>query len=89
MTLNTSQIQVRLHLNSHFVSVVQEGVGDDSGIGGKEPEVDGNVTSRHVSGTVGLVHFLVEDTPVIGDVKDVVGFTESIKGSVPFRVVSK
>lgn len=69
--------------------MVEESVGDNSGVGGKEPEVDGNVTSRHVGGTIGLVHFLVEDTPVIGDVEDVVGFTKSIKGSVTVRIVSR
>ena len=68
--------------------MVKEGVRDDRGVGGKEPEVDGNVTGRHVGGTVSLVHLLIKDTSIISDVEDVVRLAESVKGSVPTDVIS-
>lgn len=71
---------------SHLSPVVQKCVGYNCGIGGKEPEVHGNVTGRHVGRRVCLVHFLIEDTSFIGNVEDVVCLPESIKGSVAVRV---
>jgi len=67
----------------HFTSVVEVGIGYDGSVGGKEPEVDGDITSRHVGGRVGFVLLLIKDTSAIGDVEDVVGFSKSVEGSVP------
>lgn len=63
--------------------MIQEGIRYDGGISGKEPEVDGKVTSGHVCWAVGFVHLLVEDTSIIGDIEDIVRVTKSIESSVP------
>lgn len=74
---------------SHFVSVVEEGIRHDSGVGGKEPEIDGNVTSRHVGRAVGLIFLLIKDTSAVGDVENVVSVSESVERSVADSSVSK
>ena len=66
----------------HFSSVVEEGVRYDGGVGGKEPEVDSDITSRHVGGRVGFVLLLTKDTSAVGDVENIVRLSESVKGSV-------
>ena len=66
----------------HFSSVVEEGVRYDGGVGSKEPEVDSDITSRHVGGRVGFVLLLTEDTSAVGDVENIVRLSESVKGSV-------
>lgn len=62
--------------------MVEESIGYDGGIGCKEPEVDRDVAGRHVGWGVCFVHLLVEDTPVVGDVEDIVGLSESVECSV-------
>jgi hypothetical protein len=66
----------------HFSSVVEVGIGYNGGVCGKEPEVDGDVSSRHVGRRVGFVLLLIKDTSAIGDVEDVVGFSKSVESSV-------
>ena len=63
--------------------MVKVGIGYNGSVGCKEPEVDGDVSSRHVGGRVGFVFLLIKDTSAIGDVEDVVGFSKSVEGSVP------
>jgi hypothetical protein len=63
--------------------MVEESIGYDGGVGCKEPEVDGDITSRHVGWRVCFIHLLIEDTSIVGDVEDIVGLAESIKRSVP------
>jgi len=67
----------------HLSSVVEVGIGDDGGVGGKEPEVDGDISSRHVGGRVGFVFLLIKDTSAIGDVENIVGLSKSVESSVP------
>ena len=59
--------------------MVEESIGYDGGIGCKKPEVDSDITGRHVGWGVRFVHLLVEDTPVVGDVEDIVGLSESVE----------
>lgn len=68
-----------LDTNGDLLSVIEEGVGHDGRVDGEEPEVDNNVTSSHVSGRVGLVRGLVEDTSVVGDGENVVSGTVSVE----------
>jgi len=67
----------------HFSSVVEEGVRYDGGVGSKEPEVDSDITCRHVGGRVGFVLLLTKDTSTVGDVENIVRLSESVKGSIP------
>jgi hypothetical protein len=62
--------------------VVEVGIGYNGSVGGKEPEVDGNVTSRHVGRRVGFVLLLIKDSSAVGDIKDVVGLSKSVESSV-------
>jgi hypothetical protein len=62
--------------------VVEVGIGYNGSVGGKEPEVDGDISSRHVGRRVGFVLLLIKDTSAIGDVEDVVGLSKSVESSV-------
>jgi len=62
--------------------VVKVGIGYNGSVGCKEPEVDGDVSSRHVGGRVGFIFLLIKDTSGIGDIEDIVGLPKSVKGSV-------
>lgn len=63
--------------------MVEESIGYDGGIGCKKPEVDSDITGRHVGWGVRFVHLLIENTSVVGDVEDVIGLAESVECSVP------
>jgi hypothetical protein len=62
--------------------VVEVGIGYDGGVGSKEPEVDGDISSRHVGGRVGFVLLLIKDTSAIGDVENIVRLSKSVESSV-------
>jgi hypothetical protein len=63
--------------------MVKEGIRYNGGVSGKEPEVDGNISSRHIGGGIGFVLLLIKDTPTIGDIEDIIGLAESVECSVP------
>lgn len=69
-------------IDLHFSTVVEESIGYNGGIGCKEPEVDGDITGRHVGWGVCFVHLLIENTSVVGDVEDIVSLAESVERSV-------
>ena len=52
---------------SEFVTMIEDGMGDGSGVNGEEHAVDEYVTSREVSRRVGLVTGLVEHRLVVDD----------------------
>lgn len=62
--------------------MVEVGIGYDGSVGSKEPEVDGDVSSRHVGGRVGFILLLIKDTSAIGDIEDVVCLSKPVEGSV-------
>jgi hypothetical protein len=62
--------------------MVEVGVGYNGSVCGKEPKVDGDISSRHIGGRVGFVLLLIKDSSAIGDVENVVGLSKSVESSI-------
>lgn len=65
--------------------MIQERVRCHGSVGGKEPEVDIDVTRGHVGGRVGFVFLLRENTAIVNDLEDGVGRSISVECAITAR----